>query len=306
MDSNPIVGIDLHVHSTASDGTLSPHALIDLARTLRLGALAITDHDSVSGVRQIVACGIPTDVSFLSGVEISATPPSIYPGKGSFHILGYGMDIFNGRLIQALESLQESRRNRNPLILARLNALGVPLTMADVLSEVGDPDQLGRPHIARVLVKKGLVEDIDAAFDRYLGNGKPGYVEKYRIPCAQAIEIIRNAGGVAVLAHPGLLKNIDNNGLERVVAHLKNLGLSGIEVYYPEHSASMQMCFASIARRFGLLMTGGSDFHGALKPEVHLGTGYGDLHVPMDLFDRLVDVLAKTGITARPPTRQMS
>lgn len=306
MDSNPTVGIDLHVHSTASDGTLSPHALIDLARKSKLGAIALTDHDSVSGARQVVAGGVPTDIHFLTGVEISAAPPSIYPGKGSFHILGYGIDLFDPTLTKALETLQASRKNRNPQILTRLNALGIPLTMADVLTEAGDPDQLGRPHIARILVKKGLVKDIDEAFDRYLGNGKPAYVEKYRIPCGRAIEIIRNAGGVAVLAHPGLLKNTDGIGLERIVAHLKDLGLSGIEVFYPEHDSAMQSRFAAIAKRLELLMTGGTDFHGSLKPEVHLGTGYGDLHVPMDVYYRLMDVLAGNGIAAPTPIQQMS
>jgi 3',5'-nucleoside bisphosphate phosphatase len=282
------VNIDLHVHSTASDGTRSPAEIIALAHRIRLGALAITDHDTIDGVKAAVTAGIPDNLGFLTGVEISAERPPWFPGSGSIHILGYAFDLNHPRLNQTLDRLQEARRTRNPRILERLNDFGMDLTMSELAATVEPDGQLGRPHIATMMVQKGYARDINDAFDRYLGTGQPAYVDKYRVPCDDAVHLIRKAGGIAVVAHPVLLSTPGGRLDSNLVASLKGMGFGGLEVYYPEHSPELTAHYADMARRHGLLMTGGSDFHGDLKPTVKMGSGAGDLCVPMTLFHDLV------------------
>ena len=277
--------IDLHIHTTASDGTLSPADVVARAVKLDLKAIAITDHDTVAGSKAALQSGIPAALEFLTGVEISAAAPSFYPGSGSFHLLGYGIDLENPILNQTLEKLRKARKNRNPEILKRLEQLGIFLTLDEIRRQVG-AGQLGRPHIAQLLVKKQVVSSIDEAFEQLLGNGKPAYVDKYRVPCEQTIEIIRKSGGVAVLAHPGLL-TIKNSEMEPLFTKLKKIGLQAVEVYYPEHTADQTRLFAELAQRHGLLLTGGSDFHGAIQPAIEIGSGKGDLCVPYELYEKL-------------------
>jgi len=280
------VGIDLHIHSNASDGTLSPSEILALAQNLNLAAIAITDHDTINGSKEALSIGIPTSLKFLTGVEISASPPPSFPYSGSFHILGYSINIDDPLLNKTLAVLQEARKNRNPGIIDRLNSLGIDLSMSELLSEVGDA-QLGRPHIARLMVKKGYVESISEAFDKYLGKGRPAYLDKYRIDCSRAIEVILGAGGIPVIAHPFLLNPRDVADIEDLIIVLKKMGLKGIEVYYPEHSPHVISQLADIANRHELLMTGGTDFHGSLKPEIKMGSGRGDFFVPYILYEKL-------------------
>jgi predicted metal-dependent phosphoesterase TrpH len=280
--------IDLHIHSTASDGSLTPAAIIDHARKLNLAAIAITDHDSVDGSKEALQIGIPPSLHFLTGVEISAAHPPFFPGSGSFHILGYAIRLDHRALNQNLNKLQDARKNRNPEILKRLNKLGFQISLEEVNQEV-EQGQLGRPHIAYAMVKKGFVESIDEAFDKYLGTARPAYVDKYRIECEQAINIIREAGGVPVLAHPALL-NIENDPkLETLLQNLIKIGLAGIEVYYPGHSPQQIRRYTELARKYGLLMTGGTDFHGSIMPEIKMGSGTGDLFIPYNLYEDLID-----------------
>jgi hypothetical protein len=288
LDCSRKPAIDLHVHSTASDGTLTPAEIIDLALAAGLGAIAITDHDSIAGSREALLGGIPPQLGFLTGVEVSAEPPPSYGGPGSIHILGYGLRLDDPDLNLTLERLQNARRDRTPKIVRRLNALGIPLTLEEVLGIAAD-GQPGRPHIAKLLVAKGVVPDIDAAFDRYLGNGRPAYVDKYRIDAGEAIARINAAGGIPVLAHPGLLKIDNDTALEELLGELMAMGLKGIEVYYPDHGPVQTRRYAELARRHGLLATGGSDFHGDIDPRVKLGVGKGDLCVPYTLYQRLIE-----------------
>jgi predicted metal-dependent phosphoesterase TrpH len=281
------VGIDLHIHSTASDGTLSPLEILRLARKLNLGAIAITDHDTVDGAKEALALEIPASLQFLTGVEISAEPPPSFSSPGSFHILGYAIDPDDPVLNQTLRKLQEARKNRNPRIIEILNDLGFNLALSEVQEESGEC-QLGRPHIAQLMVTKGYVHSIDEAFDRYLGKGRPAYVDKYRIGSARAIEIILDAGGVPVLAHPFLLQAQDDTVLEDLVVTLMEMGLMGMEVYYPEHPPDKTADYIKIAKKHRLLMTGGTDFHGAIKPEIQMGFGNGDLFIPYELYERLI------------------
>lgn len=279
--------IDLHIHSTASDGSLHPHEIIAQAAALGLQAIAITDHDSVEGVKRALRQAMPPSLKFLSGVEISAAPPASIRVRGSFHILGYGIDPQDPTLRDSLRVLRKSRENRNPAIIAKLNRLGIDITLAEVSEAVGEC-QLGRPHIARVLVQKGAAASIDEAFGRFLGSGKPAYVDKQRIGCREALQSIRDAGGVPVLAHPGLLTFETHSGLADAVMRLMAMGLMGLEVFYPEHTPALTAACCQLARQHGLLMTGGTDFHGALNPEIRLGVGRGDLDVPFAVYEALV------------------
>ena len=287
MACNRHVRIDLHIHTTASDGSLTPLEVIDHAQQLDLKAIAITDHDTVAGSSAALKAGIPPSLGFLTGVEISTAPPPFYSGQGSFHILGYSIRLHDPKLNRTLEELRRARKNRNPAILRRLNDLGIPITLEEVREAVGE-GQLGRPHIAQFMVKKGVVASIDEAFEHFLGSGKPAYVDKYRIGYSKAIEIILGAGGIPVLAHPGLL-SIDNEGqLEELIVHLKQMGIQGVEVYYSEHDADQTLRFAELAERHHLLKTGGTDFHGTTQPKIKMGSGKGNLFVPYELYERLI------------------
>jgi len=279
--------IDLHIHSSASDGTLPPARIIEVADQLELSAISITDHDTLEGAKEAIRIGIPEHIKFLTGVEISATPPPSFRVSGSFHVLGYGIRLDDPGLNQTLKVLQTARENRAPRILERLESLGISLTLADVLKAAGN-GQIGRPHIARVLVEKKVVKSINEAFGMYLGRVKPAYVDKYRIGSDETLRMIKDAGGIPVLAHPILLKIREKTILENLIGVLTEMGLKGIEVFYPEHSEEDQRYYAGLAKRYGLLMTGGSDFHGSLKPDIQMGSGRGDLSVPYEIYENLV------------------
>jgi hypothetical protein len=287
LEFRPQPAIDLHIHSTASDGTLSPADIISLALRLQLGAISITDHDTIAGCREALLNGIPDQLGFLTGVEISAEPPPSYAGAGSIHILGYGMRLDDPDLNRALENLQDARKNRNPHILARLNTLGIDIRLEEVEGEAGG-GQPGRPHIASLLIKKGVVRTMDEAFDRYLGNGKPAYVDKFRIETCQAIELINTAGGIPTLAHPCLLELDNVQRLEEILQEMVSMGLKGLEVYFSGHTPQQTLQYAELAQRYDLLMTGGTDFHGDIQPEIQMGIGRGDLYVPFELYEKLI------------------
>ncbi len=288
MDYNTRAGIDLHIHSTASDGTFSPEHILAQAVDSHIAAIAITDHDTISGSKEAIRIGPPPEVKFLTGVEISVNPPASFPCSGSFHILGYAIDLEHPALNQMLEELQQARKNRNPRILQTLKELGMPLAMDDVMAETGK-GQMGRPHIAQAMVARGYVASINEAFDTYLGKGKPAYVDKYRMECDQAIALICNAGGIPVLAHPGLVEPTTDLPFDHLIQILKSMGLKGIEVYYPEHTPESVAEYAAMADQYNLLMTGGTDFHGSLKPDLKMGYGKGDFFVPYALYDKLMD-----------------
>ncbi|MEE4114350.1 MAG: PHP domain-containing protein [Desulfobacteraceae bacterium] len=287
LASDPHAGIDLHVHSTASDGTLTPPEILEMAVQLGLGAVSITDHDTVSGSAAAIANGIPGTLEFITGIEISAAAPDGYPSASSVHLLGYGLDLSNAPLNRLLTVLQSARENRNPQIVQRLSALGMDITMQELSLAVGDATA-GRPHIAQLMVAKGLVESIDDAFDRFLGKNKPAYVEKHRVPMADAIGTIKSAGGVAVLAHPYLNDVVDIDHFEPFLMTLKEMGLDGIEAVYPEHPEAATARYCQLAQKHNLLITGGTDFHGAVTPGIQMGFGAGDFHVPYFLYERLM------------------
>lgn len=289
MDSKPGT-IDLHVHSSASDGSFSPAYLLEQALALDLAAIAITDHDTVAGAAEALAHGISPGLEFLTGVEISAAYPPAFPQGGSLHILGYGIRTDHGGLNALFQKQQNARADRNPLIIDKLNALGIPVSLDAIAADCGK-QAVARPHIAEYLVKNGHAADIDDAFDRWLGKGQPAYVDKFRIAAEDAIALIRDAGGLAVMAHPGLSAPAPDDALEELVTTLTAMGLAGIEVYYPGQTRARTESFKTLARRHGLLMTGGTDFHGDINPEIQMGSGLGDLEIPYAVFAQLKTVL---------------
>lgn len=288
MDCKPnSARIDLHIHSSASDGTLSPLEIAERALSLNLKAIAITDHDTVNGLRQIQA-NLPQELAFLNGVEISTSAPKTCRHQGSLHILGYGFNMEDAELNRHLTILQDVRKNRNPQIIAKLNQLGFPMQLEDI--EAPEDGQVGRPHIARHMIKKGYVNSIDEAFDLYLGTGKVAYVDKYRIDCELAFELILNAGGLPVLAHPGLI-NLPEDELEAAVDTMVEMGLKGIEALYPAHDKVKNQLFFRLARKHKLVVTGGTDFHGPVNQGFEIGFGMGDFYVPYEIYERLKAVL---------------
>ncbi|GGA08692.1 PHP-like protein [Paenibacillus marchantiophytorum] len=246
---------DLHTHTTASDGTQRPAVNVQMAFDAGLGAIAITDHDTVSGVAEAMEEGRRLGIEVVPGVEISTVA-----GGQDIHVLGYYIQIEDAPFLQRLSSLRDTRDTRNQMIIDRLQQLGFTITMAEVLKEVehikSKGDTVGRPHIAAVLLNKGYVSSISEAFDKYLGSGAAAYANPPRIEPATAIAWIHEAGGKAVLAHPGIYHNDD------LVEAITQQGLDGIEVYHSDHTAEDEAKYLLLAERCGLLITAGSDFHG--------------------------------------------
>ncbi len=283
--------IDLHVHSTASDGSLTPLEILELACEKGVKAISITDHDSIDGIREIHDHIHKFSLEVISGVEISCEPPEEFQTAGSIHLLGYGFSIYDKTLNQTLDQAKISRKQRNPRIIQALNRLGIEISLQEV-QERFKAEQTGRPHIAQMLMEKGAVSSFKQAFDQYLGKGKPAYVGKFKISCKKAIQIILNAGGIPVLAHPGLIDPGPERDLASFVQTLAGFGLQGMEVYYTDHDLKVTADLKSLAKRNKLLITGGSDFHGSFNTGVSLGRGRENIRVDYSLFKGLTDRLA--------------
>jgi hypothetical protein len=275
--------VDLHCHSTASDGTLSPTQVVRLAVESGLSALALTDHDTIGGIAEAAAEAKAQNLDFLPGIEISCE----YPHPGTMHLLGYGIDPDSTVLRDLTTTLIAGRDNRNPRIIAKLQELGVSITMEEVENESGGV-VVGRPHIAAILLRKGYVSSIKNAFDKYLAPGGLAYFDKERLTARQAISMIRQSRGVPVLAHPIQLRTENDAQLERVIKDLLDLGLAGIEVIHSDHDDALIEKYTRIAGRYALLMTGGSDFHGTNKKDIQLGLARGR-RVPREYFERLME-----------------
>lgn len=248
--------VDLHVHTTASDGKLSPQEVVGKAFRDGVEVLSITDHDTLEGMERFTPEGIILiqGIILIPGVEISAR------FERTLHILGYGFDPQNDVLRKTLSDLRRKRSVRNEMILDRARSIGFELSMEE-LQEIAGNDVIGRPHFARLMVRKGYVSSYEEAFEKYLGKGKILYVEKERLKPERAIELILKAGGIPVLAHP-YQTGFEGEELERFIKRLKGYGLKGIEVFYPEHTGRMMEEYLELSRKYDLLVTGGSDFHG--------------------------------------------
>ncbi len=273
--------VDLHVHSSASDGSLSPREVVAAAKARGLRAIALTDHDTIEGLDEALAAGAALGLEVIPGIEISADHE-----PGSMHILGLFIDHHHPPLDKQLQVLKQARADRNPQIIAKLQKLGLAITMAEVQAVSGG-GQVGRPHIAQVLVNQGYVAGFQEAFEKYIGNHGPAYVSKFRFAPREAIAMITAAGGLASLAHPFTLEYSSTGHLKMILQQLRDWGLTAIEVYYPEHSPERQAQYKNLAQELGLLLTGGSDFHGIIKPEVKIGLVGPNQHVSYDLVEKL-------------------
>jgi hypothetical protein len=257
--------LDLHTHSTASDGTLSPSELVSHALGAGISILALTDHDTMNGVEEFQNAARARGIHGVGGIEFSTDYE-----KGILHILGYCLDSDNGELADAIEYFHGSRDDRAPKIIDRLCGEGIPLSLDEVKQEAAG-GQIGRPHFALALVRKGVCKDCQEAFDRFLGKNKPAYVPRERITIERAITLIRGAGGFSSLSHPILTNAGTGSRLFSLVKSLRETGLDGIEVFSPTHGEEVTLSLLRIAAELGLLITGGSDFHGKVKPDYAMG-----------------------------------
>ena len=272
--------IDLHCHSTFSDGSLTPEELIDAAEKIRLTALALTDHDTVAGLPRFLAAAVNRKVRAIPGIELS-----VDSAAGVMHMLGYWIDIENPDLLRQIEWVRNGRAMRNRAILEKLNELGMTMTEEEVRAVTGE-DVVGRPHFGQVMIQKGYAKNKDEVFNRWLGTGKPAYVDRERLTAEAAVRLVVQAGGVAVLAHPFTI-GLPEDELSALLADLTAIGLSGMECYYSEHSTDLTKKALALAERHNLVPTGGSDFHGDISPDIRLGVGFGGLHVPDEVLPAL-------------------
>jgi 3',5'-nucleoside bisphosphate phosphatase len=280
--------VDLHVHSSVSDGTLSPREVVRHAAEVGLKAMALTDHDTVAGVPEAMAVGAECGVEVIAGSEISAEFKD-----GACHILAYFIDPDEPALRRLLAEARDGRAVRNALILARLNELGFPLTMDDVANRSPD-GVLTRAHFAGAMVERGYAKTWDGAFDKYLGAGKPAYVHRPRVLPAEAIAVIHGAGGLAALAHPRQL----NRATVETAAYIEQLaaaGLDAVETSTPDHTANLARRYHEAAAACGLLDVGGTDWHGSPHGGIHMGLGRGSMAIHYEVVERLKERLAARG-----------
>lgn len=279
---------DLHTHTIVSDGTLSPAELVQRAREIGLGALAITDHDTLEGLLEACRASETLGMWVIPGVEISVDGEE---GR-SFHLLAYGASASNPRLAAFLEGLQKRRECRNLQVLEKLAKLGFPLERP--MGQFGIPGaQLGRPHIAMALVRRGYVGSIEEAFSRFLAKGAPAYVPRQRPKYSEAIGEVLAAGCVPVLAHPHSIGLQGFRELEAFVGKLVEAGLMGIEAIFPEGGPAMKEHCEAMSRKWKLILTGGTDFHGDIKPHIQLGWGRGTLRVPFSWAESLAEAVER-------------
>ena len=273
--------IDLHTHSTCSDGTDAPERIPELAARAGCRAVALTDHDTFSGIARARESAGRAGIELVAGCEVSCA----YRGT-SAHVLVYFVEDGDGPLQEELGRLRRDRVARNHRLVARLRDLGAGVTYDEIVAEAAGEESVGRPHVAAVLVRHGLAESIPDAFDRWLAEGRPAFVPKARVAPGEIAAAATASGGVAVLAHPFSLA-LGPEGLEDAVAELAAAGFAGIEAYYGEYTTGQRAALALLARRHGLVPTGGSDYHGTAKAGLEVCTGRGDLDVPDVVLDEL-------------------
>lgn len=278
--------LDLHAHTTASDGDHTPTELVRHAADIGLTAIAVTDHDTTDGIAEAREAGQRSGVEVVPGIELSAEF-----SKGQCHILGYLFDPTNTALQTRLEEVRRNRATRNDKIIARLQELGFDITLQEVAAIAGG-DIIARPHFARALLNRGVVTSIQEAFDLYLAQGAKAYMERDRLTPEECIALLHGAGGLAILAHPNNLKRDEAETITEIT-RLQALGLDGIEARYNLHTPEDNARYLALAERLGLLTSGGSDFHGpSVKPKVYLGHVEGDSPAPLSLLDTLKAALA--------------
>jgi len=267
---------------------MSPSEMVRYARAKGLQAIAITDHDTIGGLDEAVSEGERIGIEVIPGIEISAEH-----SPGSMHLLGYFFDRHHPMLNERLSYLQKARAERNPKIAQKLSDLGIRVTYDEVVRASGG-GQVGRPHFAQVLLEKGYVKSFQEAFDRFLKKGAQAYVDKVRFSPKEAMRFIGEAKGVVVLAHPNTLGMKGYAELERLIFELVELGLKGVEVHYPEHSALETAQYKALAERLGLVITGGTDYHGLEENKLDIGVGRGEMKLPYSMVESLKAALPRS------------
>lgn len=286
--------MDLHVHSTASDGSLTPAAVVQEAFQSGLAGIALTDHDTGAGIAaaQAAAGQLPGDFFVIPGTELSCEyeNPALKIPPTEFHILGYYIDPLQEDFVETTRTVVARRDERNRKMAENFTNAGIPMTIEELKG--GNPDTIiTRSHFARLLLEKGVIKKRSDAFSHYLSKESPLYVRRRFLTPKEAIDTIKKAGGVAVLAHP-MLYHLPEQLLPVVIGELKELGICGLEAIYTTNSGFEEGRLRSIARQCGLFITGGSDFHGANKPDIRLGVGFGNLRIPLSL---LADIQKECG-----------
>lgn len=283
--------IDLHVHSNASDGTLSPTEVVELAFQKNLAAIALSDHDTVKGVCEALSAAqalnrLPENAAAGRCLElIPATELSCYYGKTEIHVLGLYVDHTNEKFLSKLNEFEQARKKRNLDMPALFQKDGIDISLEDLQS--GNPDTvITRAHFARALVAKGYCKDKHTAFQKYVGTGCPYYLPKVKVTPEEAIPLITTAGGIPILAHP-MLYHLGYAQIEQLIQYLIPLGLDGIEAYHSSNNLSQSNKLRSLALKYNLVVSGGSDFHGANKPDIELGTGRGNLRITEPILDKI-------------------
>lgn len=274
------MAVDLHVHSTASDGTVTPSVLVALAVERGLKAIALTDHDTLDGWAEAEAAAEGVGLELIPGTELSLEY------AGGLHLLVLWLRPEPGPLQDRLEELRRGRDERNATVLEKLREHGIEISPEELAEEAGG-GTVGRPHIASLMMAKGYVPDIATAFELWLGRGGPAYVSRPRLGAGEAIPLARESGAVPVLAHPHTLGISRAEDMAQLLHSLKDDGLIGLEAIYSSYQRHERDGYSDLARRFGLVPSGGSDFHGDYKPGLELGIGYGDLHVRDEVLEEL-------------------
>lgn len=270
--------IDLHTHSTISDGTFTPRELAFYAKAHGLSAIALTDHDTIDGIASCQEAGRLVHLEVLAGIELTAN----YYGK-EIHILGLGIDPSHTTLREQLNIFRTNREKRNTEVLKLLTQLGVPITLEDLIAQTGQKNIITRAHFARALTEKGYTASMDEAFDKFLLRGRPAYFPKISLSFTECIQLIHLSGGKAVVAHP-MLYPFASDERDIFFKDLVEAGLDGIEVLYPKHQFSEMAYLMDVCEKYQLCHTGGSDFHGSNKDNIEIGVGYGQTFVPYALF----------------------
>lgn len=269
--------IDLHTHSCMSDGELTPAALVRHAKNSGLAAVAVSDHDSVDGVREAMQEGEAIGIEVVPAVELSAK------SKTELHILGYYIDIDHPYLKDKMEEALLVRTKRTEQTCANLVTLGFDVTVEEARA-LAPAGIIGRAHFARLLADKGYTRSVQEAFELYLSSGKPAYSNEQKLTAEDCVTMIKKAGGAAFVAHPHLTKMSDEQ-LEPFLLELKECGLDGIEGYYSEYTPAQQEHYQAMAKKLGLTICGGTDFHGAMKPHIAIGKGDGTMHIPYSVLE---------------------
>ena len=275
--------IDLHVHSTASDGTYTPKEVAELAKKIGLSAIALTDHDTIDGLQEFQETGKDLGMETIAGIEFAALWPKHH--RPEIHIVGLGFDPKHPALLERMTEIKESRDIRNQKMCEKLSSIGLHITLEEVSANAGG-EIITRAHFANVLLKKGYIARKEDAFSRYISTGLPGYVEREFLSPELCICTIKEAGGAAILAHPTLY-GLNTEQLEELCVELIPYGLDGIECQYSTYSSTETKTITALAEKMHLLPSGGSDFHGKNKPNIHLGSGKSNLAIPYTFWEEL-------------------